>query len=109
MGKPKLTGSNSNSAQCKSGKKSGAYIAPPAPVPGRRDASLAGEQQFIRNKGRKVGSVVQPKSNNEQVLDILCRAFGVQRRPIKPWDTGYRIDEKRGRVVVPETEFSNGY
>ena len=104
----KMQGSNST-GQTKAGKKSGSYTAPPAPSAEKRDARLAGEQQFNRNKGRKIGSVVQPKSNNEQVLDIMTRAFGVTRRIVKPFDSEYRLDENRGRVVVPEREFTNGY
>lgn len=85
------------------------FTEPEKPNVDKRDARLAGEQQFVRNKGRKVGSIVAPKSLTEQVFDVLTRAFEVNRIPRKPFDTGYRWDEKRKRVVVPEGEFSNGF
>lgn len=85
------------------------YTEPEKPNMDKRDARLAGEQQFIRTKGNKIGSIVLPKSLTEQVFDVLTRAFEVKRFPRKPFDTGYRFDASRGRVVVPEGEYPNGF
>lgn len=106
MGKaPK--GSSSSSTTAKAGKKK-TYTDPPKPNFDKRDARIAGEQQFIRGKGRKVGRLVV-EDITSTVFDALTKAFEVKRIPRKPFDTGYRFDASRGRVIVPEGEFTNGY
>lgn len=102
MGK-KMSGSNST-GPTKAGKKH-QFKEPAQASAEKRDARLAGEQQFVRPKAGGRIDVVKETGP----FDGLCRAFGVQVKHGKPWDTGYRYDDARKRVVVPEGEYVNGY
>lgn len=102
MGK-KMSGSNS-SGPTKAGKKH-QFKEPPRPNAEKAHASRLGEQQFTRNKGQRIGQL--PKTLTDEVIDALTAAFNVKRMPRKPFDTGYRYDPTRGRVVVPPGEISN--
>lgn len=101
MAKAKSGSSNTNrSGPTKAGKSSGAWQAPPAPKPEKRAARLAGEQQFQRDKNDRI-TRLPDEDKNAAVLDTLAAMFGVKRRPHQAHDTGYRMDEDRGRIVLP--------
>lgn len=103
MGK-KMQGSNST-GQTKAGKKSGSYIAPPAPNADKRDGRLVGEKQFVRDSNARLDKVQEVGSP----FAGLAAAFGVRSKPGPSWDTGLRFDSARGRVIVPHGQLTNGY
>lgn len=107
MAKAKSGSSNPNrSGNTKAGKSSGAWIAPPAPNPEKRAARLAGEQQFQRDKNDRITRLPDVDKNSE-VLDTLAAMFGVKRRQLRSYDTGYRMDESRGRIILPYNNDTN--
>lgn len=107
MGK-KMSGSNST-GPTKAGKKH-SYKDPAPASPEKRAARLQGEQQFVRPKSGNTSSnrSIQQLGPDYNPFHALCRAYGVGVKG-RNSDHGYRYDETRKRVIVPEGEFTNGY
>lgn len=102
MGK-KMSGSNST-GPTKAGKKH-QYKEPAAASTEKRAARMQGEQQFVRNSNKNLSQL----PHNDLPFVELAIAFGLSPKRGRNLDTGYRMDEARGRVVVPDGEFTNGY
>lgn len=102
MGK-KMSGSNS-SGPTKAGKKH-QFKEAPAPNAANRDARLAGEQQFVRNSNKNLSQL----AHNDLPFVELAISYGLSPKRGRSLDTGYRWDEARQRVIVPDGEFTNGY
>lgn len=94
------TGSSSNSTKTKAGKKSGAYIAPPAANSDNRAAKEQGQSQFTAKQFPAPLPAV--KGSWDAAMDALCRHYGVKRvRRNQVQDNGYRWDTKRKQVIAP--------
>lgn len=81
------------SSTAKAGKRSGAYIDPPAAKSDRRAAREQGEQQFTAKAQQYV-----TRSKTVIVFDKALRGYVYRDRPYQI-SADYTMDASRGRVV----------
>lgn len=91
---------SSSTGQTKAGKKSGAYIEPPARSEENGRLRELGNQQFQAKEFPR--QLPAQRGTWEAAMDELCRAYGVKRvRGARESDTGHRWDENRKQWIYP--------
>lgn len=103
MGKAQKNQASGRTGVAKAGKRSGAWVSPPSESSEKRAGREQGESQFTLDNNSRMQNVPV----RYEPFQELAIAFGLRAKPGRNWDTGYRFDSARGRVIVPQGQISN--